>query len=429
MPLPVRFVVVLPVRAEFKNGHLPRILVSLARQRSPMDVIIVVNNRSEDAAYRSAVWEDNRQAVDWLSGLFPQPPAHSSGTELFPDQARYIRASRLTLHLLDLTDGHPRNMGLLRQRGLDYAATLTRSHSPADVLVLSADADCLYGPRFCQSLIRSSLDPAARMLVLPMLYVPLTSDRAILRTHARQHIPILLDQVLRQVTGAPRARLGAPQLAARLDLLIEAGGYAHMEDGEDFELGQRLIRLTRPVILTSPSAIVWTADRAVSDGFESGARLAGLRDLARIAHGEERTPLPLEPVENPLAMYLAARGQDPQLEPGLRILVGEEAIRTIRAASEKELWSVLSGLAIPLHLERPAEILAGIRQISGLETVPHTKNHASLRRTIGRMLALVEKHAGCRPAASGPGTFWPDMACRELWIEAAALMLETPEHG
>ena len=166
MPLPVRFVVVLPSVRNSKRPSPCGSWVSLARQRSPMDVIIV-QQPSEDASYHSAVWEDNRQAVDWLSGLFPQPPAHYSGTELFPDQARYIRASRLTLHLLDLTDGHPRNMGLLRQRGLDYAATLTRSHSPADVLVLSADADCLYGPRFCQSLIRSSLAPAARMLVLP----------------------------------------------------------------------------------------------------------------------------------------------------------------------------------------------------------------------------------------------------------------------
>jgi len=267
------------------------------------------------------------------------------------------------------------------------------------------------------------------MLVLPMLYVPLTSNQAILRTHARQHLPILLDQVLRQLTGAPRARLGAPQLAARLDLLLEAGGYAQMEDGEDFELGQRLIRLTRPVILASPSAIVWTADRAVPDGFESGARLAGLRDLARREQTEESIPLPLEPVENPLAMYLAARGKDPKIESGMRALLGEEAVLRIRTAPEKEIWSVLSGLSIPLHLDRPEEILAGIRQISGLETVPHTKNHASLRRTLGRLLALVEKHAGCKPAASGPGTLWPDMACRELWTEAAALMLERPEGG
>lgn len=423
-----RIVVILPVRAEFTNGNLAGFLLSLARQRTALDVVVIINNRESDFAFATPVWEDNQAALSWLSPLAAAGQTSRAGTDkqsAFAAETGMIKDSALSIHLLDLSNGHARNMGLLRQLGIEYAARLTQGMPEKDVILLSADADCRYGPRLVAQIRRTFANASVRMAVLPMLYVPLAPDPAILATHARQHIPLLLDQVLRQYTGAPRARLGAPQLAARLDLLLEAGGYEMLEDGEDFELGQRLIAITRPCILGSPSAIVWTADRAVADGFESGARLAGLRDTP-VDTSHAAPPLPLDEMDNPLAVFLAARRTAPGLKAGLERLFGRDTTHWLTTASEHAFWSGIEARHIPRSMADPTRIREALRIVGELERVP--RSHAArMLRSLKRYLRLIERNAGCRTQSSGPGTPWPDEATRRLWLEAAAGMLAVPD--
>lgn len=408
---------IVPVCAEWDNGCLPRLLHSLARQSVPLEAVLVVNNTPLDRQLQTRRWEDNRSLLDFLSGLEGKKnPTEPHNTEL----ATTLGASSLTIHTIDLSEGTERNMGQIRNQGLQFAL----QHHPGDEHIITfLDSDCVvaeeYGAGLC-----AAFSGGTDFLALPMIYFPLDGEETVCRSFYRHHLPLLHQEVLRHLSGAPPARLGGPQLAASPSAWKRLGSFPALPEGEDFAAGRELARLCGITHGSDPRLLVVTADRAYDNGFEAAARQSGLR----FAGSGESGPM----LDNPVAVILAAateNGQTIQTRDLLTKYFHDK--RTLQeqvhaASDERDVYRQLHAAGVPLQLEDLEAGCALLKDVIGLVVPAAEDLAATLVHPLEKLLSHLENEAAARAGSGLRHWLWPTTRARQNFLNLCVWQLAIP---
>lgn len=260
-----RFLLLVPVYRELRNGNLAQFLASVAAAgagAAEVDLFFLVNNSAEDARAKSEAFAENQRTLEFLAGDAKAPAK---------------------IHALDLSSaGFEKNMGKLRQAGLEAwrgrvpAAELARTvvvHLDADVKLPTgffAELGHLYGayPALGAAFFRRDYDLRA---------VP---SAELLFTHHRYRLRKALFDFTNVRTNLPEG-LATYQLSARFFAHDEAGGFPPVVKDEDSLFTRALC--AKVWWAYAPALELVTEDRTRADGFNSARRARDLRGAARAA--------------------------------------------------------------------------------------------------------------------------------------------------
>jgi len=403
------------------------VLCSLSRQRTKADVVVVVNNSFFDKKLQSDVYRENRLTIGLLSYLSGSVSRFEFATDIEARIANAIRKSSLRIHIVDRTEGIEKNMGKIRNAGLDYACNLIQDRDPHRSFVFFLDADCIVGRAFVSELA-ARFQGEIQFLAQPMIYFPWRYDQRIIETFAAYHIPLLASRVSEALIGASAARLGAPQLAATIHAWQSCQGFQELNEGEDFEAGRRLAAEFGCSFSGILETLVITQDRAYGSGFEAGARASSLRDADRMDALSVDNPLihliaslPLEQDRSRLQIAISlARKLGLRLETidiqNVQDVYHEAAkqgippmlsdIPTIRAAISTALEALFDDaiLIYGLMKDKVRHVVTVLEYLLTRDARPSTQSMCATKHGISEQL-------------------WEDAETREAYVELAASLL------
>lgn len=253
------FHVVVPVYRESSNGNLQSLMRALEGQgdlRKKIHVILLVNNSPAVAADpNSPVLKENRQSLAWIRET------------RFPFEVSAIDLS---------SAGVERNMGRIRQIGVEKAIERAGAEAPENHVVIHLDADTHFPANFLARLetLYGSYRGLESVFFLRDYEIRGVPSAELLQSHQGFRLKrAMLDFF--NIRTHLSCGLATYQMSSRLSALIRVGGFKPLPEHEDSALAADLCAAT--VWVQDSETEMRTEDRARSDGFTSGKRLKALR--------------------------------------------------------------------------------------------------------------------------------------------------------
>lgn len=247
-----QFSFIVPTYRELYNGNIARLLQAVQAQKidpAMVEVVFVVNNTPAIARnLNNPIRVENQKTLAYLAGL------------KLPFRVRTVDLS---------SEGIETNMGILRQRGSEFAIR-TSKVDPNRHVILHMDADTVFEPSFLPGLYdlysnyafgavfvqrRHTLHPEADEFMMNTFYKFKFGDSAYKMDQAGQYA----------LWG-----VATPQISSRASALLKAEGFPPIRQDEDFRFTTRLGKSTK--YFYSPDLYVTALDRARPDGFDAKIR-------------------------------------------------------------------------------------------------------------------------------------------------------------
>ncbi len=265
----------IPIYNEWRNQNLRILLKAFSRIALPglkTKLVFVINHSPEIAEQKTDIYEDNRSSYDYLTSLQKGEPGNAEVETL----SESLRKNQIELEIVDLTtEGIPRNIGRLRQMGMDRALSLHQG-SKDNLILATFDADSLPPIEYREEIARSFSDPAREAAAFFMQFrIPRGSDP---RLHASHYLNRGFYGSLDLHFAMRHSNLcgGSPRIVVRASFFEKIGGFEYLDEGEDANLLERMHLRTRVQVLWANPVL--TADRARPDGYDANHRWRGLKD-------------------------------------------------------------------------------------------------------------------------------------------------------
>lgn len=247
-----QFSIIVPTYRELYNGNIARLLLALQSQKidpSMVEIVFVVNNTPAIARnVNNPIRIENQKTLAYLASVKT------------PFRVRTVDLS---------SEGIETNMGILRQRGSEFAIRNSKV-APEKHVILHMDADTVFEPSFLPGLFEiysnyafgavlvqrfHTLHPQADEFMMNTFYKFKFGDSSYKMNQAGQY----------GLWG-----VATPQISSRASALLNAEGFPPIRQDEDFRFTTRLGKST-PYFYT-PDLRVTALDRARPDGFDAKLR-------------------------------------------------------------------------------------------------------------------------------------------------------------
>lgn len=279
---------IIPVFDEYENGNIFRFLESFTKQNAPVEdyeLIFVVNNRVDDAQENSRVYQDNQKTLQVESYLKSKGILPEGLNEYQAKILKKVKEMRMAVHMLDLTQGVERNMGLIFDIGYQQAisrfdqATTRKKRGAISMLA----ADVLVSHDYIQKISQHFADGNTEAAFAAADSVVVEGSEQIYQsTYAYQYqlekwlLSYLLYKESAGITG-----ISGPRIITSVAGYEKVGGVnREMGSNEDFDLAERLMAKTNYEMASDIR--IYIGDRARESGFDAKARHMGMTDPLNI---------------------------------------------------------------------------------------------------------------------------------------------------
>lgn len=253
--------IIVPIYREWNNGNLINFIRTLQKQSLPselINVVFVVNNSLEVAKTPNhPTLIENQKTIKYLKSLISK------------FKIQVLDLSTEGIELSEGSLGVTANMGLLRQKGNEFALKATQVKPDRHVLV-QMDADTLFDSEFLRGIatLYSMYDIGA-LFVQRGVQLDENADDSTFRTHYKYTFSES-SYSLGMAISYGRLGVGSPQISARASSFVNVGGVPIVAHNEDFGLTRRLSQET--IYYYSDVLTIYSQDRSRLDGFDAKRR-------------------------------------------------------------------------------------------------------------------------------------------------------------
>lgn len=259
------FSFVVPIYRELHNGNVPRLLDHLNRlslHECRLQVVLIVNNSVGVARdIDSPILKENLETIDWIQRQI------ESQTYSF------------AVEIVDLaTEGIDRNMGRIRQIGVEHSEAMAASMgvSRDSHILVHFDSDTLVS----ENLLSCYQELYSAYADLSVIYSPRKYELrnrpslALIQTHPWYRVKRAYRD-LKNILSRHDLGFATYQISSRASAHFAVGGFRPLPEDEDGALSEDFTQLN---CILNPNTTVWTEDRTRSDGFTAAKRITSAHE-------------------------------------------------------------------------------------------------------------------------------------------------------
>ncbi len=272
--------VVCPVYRELENGNFFRLIESFTNQTAVTgnyELLLLINNMP---GIKGPVFDENQRTLliaNFLENLDPNAAEPECLSRYSEEQKEIIRKARkigLKVKVRDFsTQGIERNIGLIRDKGVQEVIAEYVKETGGDRVVAMMDADTIVSSNYVENILVHFSDPNLNYLHLDLDFQVTGEgvDEAFYHTLYHERWPGISRSFLSCLGNQPGGI--SPTIVARASALKKVGGVPHKAFNEDGELIGNLVHLGGYRLAHDVQAV--TADRKRADGYNSASRGSG----------------------------------------------------------------------------------------------------------------------------------------------------------